>query len=128
MSNNLPRPSRVAETFASGAALINAEYQSLYPALFPGYSTLQKCAKALQDIRALIDGISDHRRQKIQMAARRGTCLDMENLEMELDRCTSPIPDFSYFGSESEIYSGSPRITVLYAECMNSCLRFSGLS
>ena len=35
------------------------------------------------------------------MAARRGICLNMESLEMELDRCTSPKPEFSHFGSES---------------------------
>ena len=94
--------------------------QLFSPDITPFRSAPRRC-------RALIDEISEYRRQKFQMTARRGTYLDMERFEMELDRCTSPIP-FLHFGYESEMCSASPRITVLYAECMNSCLRFSGLS
>ena len=86
MFKNLPGPSSIAETFVSGARIINAEYQAFSPALFPGYQTLQKCLNSLQEIEALLVGLSEHRRRKIQDASQLGLCLPLESLEMELER------------------------------------------
>jgi len=82
MFNNLPRLSRIVETFVSGAKAISGEYQ----ALFPAYHTLQQCYEKLQEAKALLDGLSEDRRRKIQIASQRRACLSLEDLEMELDR------------------------------------------
>ena len=78
MLRNLPGPSSIAETL---------------PALFPGYHTLKKCFETLQEIRALVDGLSEHRRRKILTASQRGTCLPLESLELDLERCIRPRPN-----------------------------------
>ena len=95
MFDNLPGPSSITETLVSGAKAIGGEDRALYPTLFPGYHTLQKCSKVLQEIRALLDGLSEHRRRKIQIASQRGACFSLQDLERELDRCIRPNPDRS---------------------------------
>jgi len=97
MFDNLPDPSSITETLVSGAKALSGEYRSLYPALFPAHHTLQKCFEKLQEIRALLDGLSEHRRRKIQIASQRGACLPLEYqyLEPELNKCVLPNPDGS---------------------------------
>lgn len=65
-------------------------YQVLFPARSTGYHILHKCFETLQQLSALINGLSEHRRRKIQMAYQRGgrRVLSVEDLELELDRCT----------------------------------------
>jgi hypothetical protein len=63
-------------------------YQALSPAPSPGYHTLRQSFDALQRVRALLDGLSEARRRKIQIASQRGTCFSLQDLELELDRCT----------------------------------------
>jgi hypothetical protein len=88
MFNNIPGPSSIAETLVSGAKAIGGE--SLYPILFPGHQILQKCFEGLQEIRGLLDGLSEHRRRKILTASQRGACLPLESLELDLDRYICP--------------------------------------
>lgn len=87
MFDDLSGPSSMAETLVFGAKALGGEYQDSYPALFPGYHTLKKCFEALQEIKALLDGLSEHRRRKILDHSQRGRCLPLESLEMEWERC-----------------------------------------
>lgn len=68
-------------------------YQALSPARSPGYHTLHKCFDALQKIRALLNGLSEARRRKIQIASQRGTCFSLQDLELELDRLENDYRD-----------------------------------
>ncbi|KAI9428514.1 hypothetical protein H4582DRAFT_2044443 [Lactarius indigo] len=124
MFNNLPGPSIIADTLASGAKAISGEYHTLFPA----YHTLQKCSETLQDIRALLDGISQHRRRKIQNASERGFCLSLESLELELDRCIRSNRSIAIFGLESEMFSGLSVTIALYADSMNNRRCFGVIS
>ena len=54
--------------------------------------TLRKTFEKLQEIKALINGLSDRRRGKILIAAQSGACHSLEDLELDLDRCVPPNP------------------------------------
>lgn len=86
MFNNLPGPSSIVETLVSGAKSLS-EYQDSFQALFPGFHTLKKCFEMLEEIRRLLEGLSEHRRRKIQIASQRGVCLSVGNLEMQWEMC-----------------------------------------
>lgn len=64
-----------------------------YKTIFRPYDTLRKTFEALQEIKALLDGLSEQRRRKIAIAAQSGACHSLESLELELDRCVPPNPD-----------------------------------
>jgi len=127
MFDSLPGPSSITETLVSGAKALSGEYQSLYPALFPTHHTLKKCFERLQEIRALLDGLSEHRRHKIQIASQRGACCSLQDLELELDKCICPNP-IAVFSSESEMCSGSSLTTAVCAGCMSNRRRLSAIS
>ncbi len=124
MFDNLPGPSIIAETLASGAKAISGEYHTLFPA----YHTLQKCFETLQEIKALLDGLSEHRRCKILNASERGVCLPLESLELDLDRCIRPNRSIAVFSSESEMCSGLSVTTAVYADCMSNRRCFGVIS
>ncbi|KAF8267528.1 hypothetical protein EI94DRAFT_1700915 [Lactarius quietus] len=86
MFNNLPGPSSIVETVVSGTKALTEKYEARYPAVFPAYHTLKKCYEKLQEIRALLDGLSEARRRKIQIASKRGACLSLEDHEGEWTR------------------------------------------
>ncbi|KAI0250604.1 hypothetical protein BJV78DRAFT_1217256 [Lactifluus subvellereus] len=75
------RPSLIAKAIVSRAATIVNEHTTY---LSP-YSTFQECWKTLEHIRVLINGISPERRRKIQIAAERGACKHLRDLELELE-------------------------------------------
>lgn len=86
MFDNLPGPSSITENLASGAKVLSREYEAFHQTLFPGYHALQKCSESLQEIKGLLEGLSEHRRRKIQLASKRGVCLSLESLELDLER------------------------------------------
>lgn len=90
--DNLPGPSRIAETLVSDPKNLGGGYQDSFPALFPGYHILKKCFGTLGELRVLLDGLSEHRRRKILIASQRGACLSLENLETEWQRCVRSPP------------------------------------
>lgn len=63
-----------------------------YKAFSSPYDTLRKTFEKLQEIKALISGLSEHRRRKISIAAQSGACHSLEDLELDLDRCVPPNP------------------------------------
>jgi hypothetical protein len=93
MFDNFPGASSITENLASGAKTLTREYQSIYPTLFPAHHALQKCFEKLQEIRGLLEGLSEHRRRKIQIASQRGHCLPLESLELDLERCIPTLID-----------------------------------
>jgi len=106
MFDNLPGPSSIAdsETLVSGVKAIGGKYQALYPALFPRYRALQRCFEKLQEIRGLLDGLSEHRRRKIQIASQRGACFSLEDLELELNRLVYDYRDLCRLYKQSSAF------------------------
>ncbi|KAH9026728.1 hypothetical protein EDB85DRAFT_1893260 [Lactarius pseudohatsudake] len=105
-SDNLPGPSSIAEALVSSANL-GGKYQASYPALFPGYHTLKKCLEKLQEIKALLDGLSEHRRRKIMTASQQGSCISLESLEMELERLSDDYRDLCRLYEQSSMLQRS---------------------
>lgn len=75
-----------------------------YKAYLSPYYTLQKCFEKLQDIKALIDGLSEHRRRKILIAAQSGACHSLGDIELELDRLVDEYHSLSRLYEESSIF------------------------
>lgn len=51
------------------------------------YATIERCSYRLEHLRSLVRAISPQRRRKIQVAAERGVCYYVTDVEMMLEKC-----------------------------------------
>lgn len=80
-----------------------------FSALFPGHRNLTKSFEMLRELKALLDGLSEHRRRKILIASQLSGASfpPLESLEMEWDRLADDYRDLWRLYEQSSMFQRS---------------------